>query len=91
MLINEKDKKTIQSLLGEHLRNPVKLVLFTQKVSNIAQPFVQPCHWCQETESLLEEVASLSVAAVGPTERKTLNPPLPAMITPFPAITSLTS
>ncbi len=60
MLINEKDKKTIQSLLGEHLKNPVKLVLFTQKVSNIAQPFVQPCHWCQETESLLEEVASLS-------------------------------
>jgi glutaredoxin-like protein len=60
MVISEKDKKNIQTLFAKNLKEPVKLVLFTQKESKIVLPFVQPCQWCQETESLLKEVASLS-------------------------------
>lgn len=49
-MLKEKDRQTIQGWF-EKLRDPVRLVLFTQE---------NECEYCQETRSMAEEVAALS-------------------------------
>lgn len=51
-ILRDEDKKEIQKRLSE-LRDPVKLVFFTQKLTGT-------CQYCEETERLLKEVAELS-------------------------------
>jgi glutaredoxin-like protein len=49
-ILKEKDCKTIQDWF-QKLRDPVRLVFFTQQ---------NECEYCQETRSLVEEIAALS-------------------------------
>lgn len=49
-MLKEKDRQTIQGWF-EKLRDPVRLVLFTQE---------NECEYCQETRGMAEEIAALS-------------------------------
>jgi len=51
-MLREEDKTEIRKRL-EDMKNPVKMVLFTQKVA-------AECQYCADTETLLTEVAELS-------------------------------
>ena len=50
-LLNEKDRKYLENEFAEKLKNPVKLVVFTQSIA---------CEYCRETEQIAREVAELS-------------------------------
>ncbi len=50
-LLQDKDKKIIETQFQEELVNPVRLVNFTQAME---------CQYCAETHQLAEEVAALS-------------------------------
>jgi glutaredoxin-like protein len=50
-LLQDKDKKVIETHFQEELVNPVRLVNFTQALE---------CEFCAETRQLAEEVAALS-------------------------------
>ena len=50
-LLQDKDKKIIETQFQEELVNPVRLVNFTQAME---------CQYCAETRQLAEEVAALS-------------------------------
>ena len=49
-ILKEKDRKTIQGWF-QKLRDPVRLVLFTQETE---------CEYCEQNRSLAEEIASIS-------------------------------
>jgi len=51
-MLREEDKKEIQARL-KSMKDPVHLILFTQKMAGT-------CHYCVETEQLLKEVSELS-------------------------------
>ena len=57
-IIPPKDQETLRARFQRDLPRPVKMVLFTRK-SKLLVPG-QECESCEDTERLLEEVASLS-------------------------------
>src|SRR4030042_6703619 len=62
MLIKEEDRKVLKDLFEKELKEPVKLVMFTQKKSSLIVPetVTVPCEWCEQTEMMVQEVAELS-------------------------------
>lgn len=58
-LLNDADRAELRKIFDEQLRDPVKMVLYTQHDSPLALPS-QECHTCRETGELLDEVATLS-------------------------------
>jgi glutaredoxin-like protein len=50
-LLSEKDRKYLETEFEEKLKDPVKLVVFTQTIA---------CDFCRETEQIAREVAELS-------------------------------
>jgi len=58
-LISEGDQKFLTDHFAKNLRDPVKIVYFTQHESKLVVPG-QECLFCKETRNLLEEIASLS-------------------------------
>ena len=50
-LLKDKDKQHLQEQFTKRLKNPVKLVVFTQTIA---------CDFCEQTEQIAQEVASLS-------------------------------
>ncbi len=50
-LLKDKDKEYLQEELAKKLKNPVKLVVFTQTIA---------CDFCAQTEEIAREVAGLS-------------------------------
>lgn len=60
--IAKEDQEKIKAYFEENLKEPVKLVYFTQKASKLLVPG-RECQFCEETRQILEEVASLSSKA----------------------------
>ncbi len=58
-LISEEDGRFLRDYFAKEIKNPVKLVYFTQKQSRLAVPG-QECMYCKETRDILEEVSGLS-------------------------------
>ena len=50
-LLKDKDREYLQEEFSKRLKNPVKLVLFTQTIA---------CDFCEQTEQIAQEVAGLS-------------------------------
>ncbi len=50
-ILKEEDREYLQKLFSEKLHNEIKILMFTQKLE---------CEYCQPTEEMLQEVASLS-------------------------------
>ena len=50
-MIGEKDQQTIREWFDQRLKNPVRLVVFTQEFE---------CEYCKETRQMCEEIAALS-------------------------------
>ena len=59
-IISDNDRETIQRHFEESLNGEVEIVMFTERPSPIIIPGKQPCETCEQTQELLEEVASLS-------------------------------
>lgn len=62
-LLNSSIKKQVQAALDARMKDPVRLVLFTQgdaSLTTAAGGFAIECEFCGQTRELLEEVASLS-------------------------------
>jgi alkyl hydroperoxide reductase subunit AhpF len=59
-LISESDQQMIRNHFDENFTGDVEIVMFTERTSPIIVPGKQPCETCEQTEELLEEVASLS-------------------------------
>jgi len=59
-LISDKDQEKIRTHFDENLSGDVEIVMFTERESPIIIPGRQPCETCEQTEELLQEVASLS-------------------------------
>jgi len=57
--IPEADRKFLSDHFAKEMKDPVKIVYFTQHESQLAVPG-QECLYCRETRDLLEEVSSLS-------------------------------
>ena len=58
-LIADKDRQFLTDYFSKEVKNPVKIVYFTQHDSPLQVPG-QECLYCKETRELLEEVSSLS-------------------------------
>lgn len=58
-LISEEDRRFLVDYFSKEIKNPVKIVYFTQHESKLLVPS-QECLYCRETRELLEEVSSLS-------------------------------
>lgn len=58
--ISEKDQETIRRHFEDTLASAVEIVMFTERESPIIVPFRGQCETCEQTQQLLEEVASLS-------------------------------
>ncbi|MEM3185510.1 MAG: thioredoxin family protein [Conexivisphaerales archaeon] len=50
-LLEEDDRRYVQDLLSKSMKDPVKLIVFTQEFE---------CEYCKETREIAEELASLS-------------------------------
>ena len=50
-LLKDRDKQHLQEEFTKRLKNPVKLVVFTQTIA---------CDFCEQTEQIAQEIASLS-------------------------------
>ena len=59
-MIADRDRKALEDLFAQKLTGPVKLVLYSQRQSPIFVPGMPVCEWCEQTEALVREVASLS-------------------------------
>jgi glutaredoxin-like protein len=59
-LIGQEDRDTIRRLFDERLTGDVQMTMFTERTSAIIIPGKQQCETCDQTQELLEEVASLS-------------------------------
>lgn len=59
-LIGDEDRKVITDYFAQNLKDPVKLVMFTQKKSPLTLPTGHTCQYCAETEQIVREVAGLS-------------------------------
>lgn len=59
-LISEEDRSFLVDHFSREIKDPVKLVYFTQKQSPLVVPTSQECMYCKETRELLEEVSALS-------------------------------
>lgn len=57
--IPEADRKFLTDHFSKEMKDPVKIVYFTQHESQLVVPG-QECLYCRETRDLLEEVSSLS-------------------------------
>lgn len=60
MLIQEKDRKTLQEIFQKRLINPVRLVVFSQHKSPLVLPVGHTCQMCAETEMLAKELGELT-------------------------------
>lgn len=60
MILKEDDRKAITEFFGNELREPVNIVVFTQRKSSLLLPDVPSCEMCEDTEQLLQEIAGLS-------------------------------
>lgn len=58
-LLQERDRTELREAFARELRDPVKIVVFTQGESPIGVPSTE-CGYCQETRQLMEEFAELS-------------------------------
>ncbi len=58
-ILSPADQEYLRQVFAERLRDPVTIVLFTQRVTQIRIPGYE-CATCRETNQLLEEVAALS-------------------------------
>ncbi|HEX2986634.1 MAG TPA: thioredoxin family protein [Chloroflexota bacterium] len=61
-LISKEDREFLVDHFAKELTAPVKIVYFTQPSSNLLLPggATSGCEYCEDTQGLLEEVASLS-------------------------------
>ena len=59
-LIGVADAAKVRTFFDDQMKDPVTIELFTQKRSLLVVPGRQECEYCDETEQLLGEVASLS-------------------------------
>lgn len=59
-LISESDRQMIRNHFDENFTGDVEIVMFTERASPIIIPGKEPCETCEQTEELLEEVATLS-------------------------------
>jgi len=61
-LIPEQDRKFLQEHFEKELKDPVKVLYFTQHESPLVVPgaVAEECAYCRETRQLLEELTSLS-------------------------------
>ena len=59
-LIPKSDAETLRQHLDAHLTAPVIVDYFTRPPRRVVVPGDEPCETCEETQLLLEEVASLS-------------------------------
>jgi alkyl hydroperoxide reductase subunit AhpF len=59
-LIGQEDRDTIRRLFDERLTGDVQMTMFTERTSAIIIPGKLQCETCDQTQELLEEVASLS-------------------------------
>ena len=59
-LISENDQAFLRDKFASDMANSVKMVFFTQKRSPLVVPTGPECEACEETQTLLEEVAGLS-------------------------------
>jgi len=59
-ILRDRDREALKKHLGEKLQAPVKVTLFTQAASKIVVPGEIECPACEDTRTLLEEVAALS-------------------------------
>lgn len=59
-LISESDQQMIRKHFDENFTGDVEIVMFTERESPIIVPGKQPCETCDQTEELLNEVASLT-------------------------------
>lgn len=58
-LISEGDRKFLTEHFSKELKDPVKIIYFTQHDTKLVVPG-QECLYCKETRELLEEVSSMS-------------------------------
>ncbi|HVC31981.1 MAG TPA: hypothetical protein VNL16_00560 [Chloroflexota bacterium] len=59
-IISDGNADQVRTFFAEHVQEPVTVELFTQKRSLLTIPGQQECEYCEETESLLNEVVALS-------------------------------
>jgi len=59
-MIGDDDRKVITDYFAQNLKDPVKLVMFTQKQSVLTVPAGHTCQYCTETEQMVREVSELS-------------------------------
>lgn len=58
--LQDEDRQQVRQRLEAELKNPVKLLVFSEPVSSLYLPGIRQCVSCRETEQLLQEVADLS-------------------------------
>lgn len=58
-ILSQSDRDYLRQLFAERLVEPVKIRLYTQKLTQISIPGYE-CATCRETNELMEELASLS-------------------------------
>ncbi len=57
-LISDKDRKTLQTIFTQRLKDEVDITYFTQHDSKLSVPS-QECEYCKETRELFEEISEL--------------------------------
>jgi thiol-disulfide isomerase/thioredoxin len=55
-IVSQKDQQTIRNLFGKEIKEPVKLVYYTQGEPALDTPGHE-CMYCRETREMLEEVS----------------------------------
>ena len=58
--LQDEDRKQVQQRLDAEMKDPVKLLIFSEPASSLYVPGVRQCMSCRETERLIKEVAELS-------------------------------
>lgn len=58
-MIPDQDKEFLRDKFSEELQNPVTIIAFIKKSSDLQQPGLE-CEFCDETEQLVDEVVELS-------------------------------
>jgi glutaredoxin-like protein len=59
-IIGEKDREMLREMLGERMVSEVRMVMFTQRSSELILPEHLVCATCQQAQQLYEEFADLS-------------------------------
>src|SRR5262252_1082050 len=58
--ISDRDREAIRTMFDENLNGKIQITMFTETPSPIIIPGRESCETCEQTKSLLDEVASLS-------------------------------